>query len=59
MYLKKAFISGSVVASVVGWIAAGSSFAASPDDLIEAAKSSDLAILRSNLITDATASGRR
>ena len=52
MYLKKAFVSGSVVASVVGWIAAGSSFAASPNDLIEAAKSADLATV-SALLADA------
>ena len=52
MYLKNAYIYGSVVASLVGWIGSGSAFAATPDDLIEAAKSSDLATVTALLADD-------
>ena len=52
MYLKKACIFGSVVAAIIGWIGTGNTFAASSDDLIEAAKSSDLATVTALLADD-------
>ena len=59
MYLKKACIFGSVVASIVGWLGAGSSFAAPPDDLREAAKSVEegVAATGETLTEDAAATG--